>query len=160
MTENETPDNEVRYVIDSNCIIEGRNSIYAVDIFPSLWKNMEELVATGELYIPQAVIDEVEKKYDDDPASWVNTHKSNVVALSDKQKSDIDSAFGDLAKKWLRKNNESDLYIIGTAMVLDATVVTLEKPPGDYKIPTICEEKGVKCINLMKLMRREGWVFR
>ena len=148
-----------RYVIDSNCIIEGRNTIYAADIFPSLWQNMEGLVAAGEMCIPQEVIDEVTEKYDDSASSWVKTHKS-PVALSSDQLADMEKHFSGLTGKWSHKDNATDLRIIATAKALGATVVTLEKPPGKYKIPTICHAANVKCISLMELLRQESWVFR
>ena len=159
MTEMELSSKQTRYVMDSNCIIEGRNSVYAKDIFPSLWRNVEDLVANGELYIPKEVINELTVKYDD-PASWVKTQQSKIKPLSDEQQSGINDAYAKLVNQWPNKSEGADLWVISAAKVLEATVVTQEKPPGKDKIPTICHEMGLDCISLMELMRREGWAFR
>lgn len=154
-----TPNSNPRYVIDSNCVIEGRNNIYAADVFPKLWQNLGDLFAKGVAYMPQAVIDEITIKHDDDPNSWINKHKDRIVAISEAQQSDIENYFGQFVSERLHKKNYTDLRIIATAKALGATVVTLEKMPGEYKIPTICQAESVKCISLMGLMQQEGWVF-
>ncbi len=161
MTETASSAHAPRYVIDSSCIIEGRNSIYGADIFPVLWSNIENLITKHKLYIPEAVIAEVAEIHTDDPASWVNTWKNGqfVLSASDKQRAlDVYASLVPTAPP--KVAGKADLHIIGIAKVLEATVVTQEKPPGTNKIPTICSNEGVDCISLMGLMRQEGWVFK
>ncbi len=149
-----------RYVIDSSCIIEGRNSIYAADIFPVLWENIENLITKHELYIPEAVIAEVTEIYDDDPASWIDIEKLKQHSLSNEHQLQASKVYSRLVATHQKMAGKADLHIIGIAKVLEATVVTQEKPPGTNKIPTICSNEEVACISLMELMRQEGWVFK
>jgi hypothetical protein len=55
-------------------------------------------------------------------------------------------------------------YVIALARLRNGTVVAQEtsaaekhKPKKDHYIPDVCRELGVPCINLLGLMRREGW---
>jgi hypothetical protein len=48
-------------------------------------------------------------------------------------------------------------------MVKAATVVTGERASGTAdkpRIPNVCSHFGVKCINMLQLIRDEGWVFK
>ena len=57
--------------------------------------------------------------------------------------------------------NEADISLIAFALLKDQTVVTLEaqqnqKPNkrSNYKIPLICQEENVECIDFVELLAR------
>ena len=57
--------------------------------------------------------------------------------------------------------DENDLKLIAYAMLYEKTVVTEEgkqhnKPEKKYnsKIPLVCKEQGVECINFVEMLRR------
>jgi hypothetical protein len=57
----------------------------------------------------------------------------------------------------------ADPYVIALAKVTDAAVVTGEKPKGPTarirKIPNVCADLGIRCMNLTELLRAEHWNF-
>jgi len=61
---------------------------------------------------------------------------------------------------------EADAYVIALARMRDGIVVTQETPASEKRnprrthfIPDVCRDLGIPCINLLGLMRREGWRF-
>lgn len=61
---------------------------------------------------------------------------------------------------------EADAYVIALAKMHSGIVVTQEtsaaekrNPRRTHFIPDVCRELGIPCINLLGLMRREGWTF-
>lgn len=61
-------------------------------------------------------------------------------------------------------HESADAYVIALARLRDGIVVSQEtsaaekhKPKKEHYIPDVCRELGVPCINLLGLMRREGW---
>jgi hypothetical protein len=60
----------------------------------------------------------------------------------------------------------ADAYVIALAQIHGGTVVTQETTAAEKRnskqthfIPDVCRDLGVPCINLLGLMRREGWKF-
>lgn len=61
---------------------------------------------------------------------------------------------------------EADAYVIALAKLREGIVVTQETPAAEKRnprrthfIPDVCRDLGIPCINLLGLMRREGWRF-
>ena len=63
--------------------------------------------------------------------------------------------YNDAAKEWFL--SRADLWLIAAGKALNATVVTQEKMLGKgttkVKIPDICQQVGVKYVNLFDMMR-------
>jgi Domain of unknown function (DUF4411) len=56
----------------------------------------------------------------------------------------------------------ADPFVIALAKVEDLIVVTGERATNNLnkpKIPDVCNDMGIECINILDLMRREGWRF-
>jgi len=53
------------YCIDTSAIIDLWRRKYAPDVFPSLWKNLENLISQGFLIAPRKVFEELEKQDDE-----------------------------------------------------------------------------------------------
>jgi len=56
----------------------------------------------------------------------------------------------------------SDPFVIALAQIHKACVVTGELPTNNIKkpnIPDVCRALGIRYINLLSLMREQGWVF-
>ena len=66
----------------------------------------------------------------------------------------------------LEEFEEADAYVIALAQARGGLVVTAEtsasqksKPKRPHYIPDVCRDLGIPCINMLGLMRREGWTF-
>ena len=56
----------------------------------------------------------------------------------------------------------ADPFVIALAKVEDLIVVTGERATNNLakpKIPDVCNDMGIECINILDLMRRERWQF-
>jgi len=53
----------------------------------------------------------------------------------------------------------ADPYVIALAKIKNATVITQESPSNSGKIPYVCYEMGIPCMNLDKLMLSNKWQF-
>ena len=58
------------------------------------------------------------------------------------------------------ENNADPFVIAKAATVEEGTVVSMEKgKPNAVKVPNICEQFGIPCIDLEKFMEQENWRF-
>jgi hypothetical protein len=60
-----------------------------------------------------------------------------------------------------RHRSQADPFVIATAEVLGAVVVTGEKPGkrDSPKIPDVCEARNIRCITFLEMLRELGWKF-
>lgn len=63
-------------------------------------------------------------------------------------------------------HDEADRYIIALAVLRKLAVVTHEtsartkkRPPRSHYIPDVCRELGIRCLNLVEMMREQKWKF-
>ena len=71
------------YIMDSSSLIE-LNRHNPIDIFPSVWKNMESLISKGFLVAPAEVLYEITER-DDQLAKWVKTQTGFFRDPTEKQ---------------------------------------------------------------------------
>ena len=167
-----------RYSFDANVFLDMwrlKYPLYPHDVFPSLWDRIAALIQEGAIFVCQEAFDEVTAHDQTDDAAeklrqWQKdfpafvhptTSDQEVVRLS----ADIVRNFPNLIRQKKGKGEEvADPFIIAHAKALRAVVVTNERPEGRHssnfnKIPDVCREFKVECINLIDFMRREGMQF-
>jgi len=161
------------YCIDTSSLIEMKER-YPMDVntFKPLWVNMEKLIKDDRLIAPLEVRKEIEKG-DDELKKWVKNKKKLFVRPDKKQLEKAkeilknypflaDSGKPDLVKAdpWLitlaieRNNEEQDKLDFSSNEFI---VVTEESKTNPNKIPAVCRNYGIECINLIELFRREKW---
>ena len=59
------------------------------------------------------------------------------------------------------KGNKSsgDAFLIATAMKYGLVVISEENKDKPNKIPKVCEQMGVKCIDILGLCKEEEWQY-
>lgn len=143
--------------------LDGWTRDYPADVFPSLWEKLAELVTEGVLKCSEEVYVELKKK-DDGIYDWLKARKEVLVAIDE----DIQGKVSDLLAAHPRlvdthrNRSQADPFVIATAEVLDAVVVTGEKPRGKLdtpKIPDVCEARKIRCITFLEMLRELGWKF-
>lgn len=154
------------YVLDTNSFRVLGN--YYPARFPSFWDKFNELVLGGRVIS----VREARKELDYQVAKlylreWIEDNRS-IFLLPDPAETEFvreifsNQHFQALVKKkdMLRKKPIADPFIIASAKVRDACVVTEEKcKPNAAKIPNVCEYYSIDCTNLEGLMEQEGWSF-
>lgn len=140
---------------------------YPTDVFPTLVKQMGELVVAGRLQAPMLVREEIEAVGTADLVQWVKNNPAMLVktvkVLAEAQA--IQNRFPGLRDP-KAEHEEADAYVIALARMRSGIVLTQEtsateknKPKRTHFIPDVCRELGIPCVSLLGMMRRENWRF-
>jgi len=161
------------YSMDAGALITAHER-YPVDVFPAFWDKAAQLIRCEKVFLCDLTFAEIVKHEGEGDAlyQWAqkirDAHSTFVKVTSDeemKAAAEISRRFPKLKTKSKGKRKESspaDSFIIAHAQITNTTVVTEEKPSGGeaaQKIPDVCKVLNVECIDLLKMMRREKWVF-
>ena len=152
----------VLYVIDSDVLITFERT-QPRDIYTSLWDRFEALLRDGEAVVPREALTELERGTDD-LAAWVK--KTGAVLDADDAVIAVVAQISTRYPGWVRlAKNAADPFIIATAKVLGAVVVTNEHSRNsatldvNLRIPQVAAEFGVTVVATNDLFRQLGWRF-
>lgn len=158
------------YIIDSCSLIE-LNIHTPIDIYPSVWKKLEELIGKGLLVSPKEVSNEI-KQQDDKLSEWAKNQQNFFKEVSEEQLkivTEILSKYPSILK--VDRKYDADPFVIALAIEMannkqktlfsiKRVVVTEEKLVGlKIKIPLICQDYKIECINVNDMFRNEGVKF-
>lgn len=156
------------YVIDSSSLIE-LNKHNAMDVYVSVWKNMNKLIESERLLAPKEVLNEIQN-YDDTLAKWAKLQKKLFVEPTARQIEIVQK----LLKEYPSLINvdakySADPWVIALAISLQEQktlfnikriVVTEERLIGNkIRIPFVCNQKSIEYVNIVGMFRAEGWKF-
>ena len=150
------------YVIDTSAIIDLWRRYYPIDIFKSLWQEIDRLIKNDELISPREVFEEI-KVGDDELFSWIKNQKKMFKELDNIQLLQVKKILIKFPN-WIDPNKaipEADPFIIALALAVGWTVITSEKysTGSKPKIPDVCKSFNIKCINLIDFFREKKWSF-
>lgn len=151
------------YLLDSNILIIVAR-ILNINLFPSFWNKMYELVLSRSVFICSKVKDEIDKG-NDDLTAWINKLPDSSIIEIDE---DIMNKYSDIinwsqtkkyttvAKNQFAQSKIADAFIVATALSKNLTITTEEKPGGNtinnIKIPDVAKAFGVRCCNLSQML--------
>ena len=154
------------YCTDTSSLIELKH--FPRDVFGSVWTTLEDLIKAKRLFAPHEVFRELQKG-DDDIFKWAKAQSGLFI--------DLDTAQGTLLSEILgrypamgapmKTGPHADPLVIALARTRlnsggdGCHVVTEEKlkGPGSVKIPNVCDDFKVPCVNLVGVFRLEGRSF-
>jgi len=132
---------------------------------------MEQLIKDGRLFAPEEVFKEIE--FDDEISAWVVQQKIMFKKIDGHLwtlASEVANRYPAIAKSG-KFGPAADPFVIALARAendqeskglfdeeCECAVVT-EEGGGIEKIPAVCAARHVLCINLVQLLKDEGWVF-
>lgn len=153
----------MKYSIDTSAILDGWRRYYPPDRFPSVWRNIEDLIASRNLCGTEEVLIELKKK-DDDVYKWARSQPGLFLAIDELTQKAVAKILSDYPRLVDARKNRStaDPFVIAVAQVKDLTVVTGEIASNNLrkpKIPDICSAMGIKHVRLLELFGLEGWKF-
>jgi hypothetical protein len=161
------------YVFDTSSFIELKGLIKYTDILVSFQSKLEEFISTNRLIAPKKVYDDLMRYLGSNGFKrWVKDHEklfedendlNFLIALqrvTNKYPNwvDLDSA-----------RNKSDTYVVALAICKireyqgklvqrEIIVVTEESAdPKRLKIPSVCNDYKIHCVNLHDCFQLEGW---
>jgi len=135
----------MRYRVDTSGWLDGWQRNYPPDVFPTLWRRVEIVIESGDIFSSEEVYVELQKK-DDEIHDWMKARKEMLVPLTES----IQTLASELLSEF------PDPFVIATAIDKNATVVTGEPITGNLskpRIPDVCNVRGVRCINFLQMIR-------
>ncbi len=151
------------YVFDTN--IFAALGHYFPSAFPTIWGKIDALVAGGHIVSVKEVRRELEIRsrfqHIDD---WTKANRHIFLPPSDAESKIVAEIFlKELYRGLVKKQNMlkglpvADPFIIAAAKVKNGYVVTQEsRKKGGARIPAICADLHVECIDLEEFLHREG----
>lgn len=159
------PDYPFKYCIDTSALLHGWVRTYPPDILPPFWERMGELIDEGIIVAPMDVLIELEKKEGDTLHQWCKERDHMFLEIDGFQDkiTEIMAKYPRLVDT--RKNKSgADPMVIALAMSNNPglCVVTEEKGGSEErpKMPYVCDEEDVRCINLLQMIRDLKWTFK
>ena len=148
-----------RYAIDACSLINAaKNYNLKKNTFSPIWNKVNDMISEGTLISSVEVRDELR---DEDLIDWSNQNQQIFIPLDEevqKKTSDILRDFPTLIKMKSAGNSNADPFLIATALLNDATIVSDERigdeSTGDYHIPNVCRRYGIECITLNDFLDR------
>jgi hypothetical protein len=154
----------ILYSIDTSSLIEAWHRRYPRDVFQPLWDSIDDLIHRGTLRASEEVREELKRK-DDELADWARDRPDLFVEVDERNQLAVRAVLEAYPKlvNTQRGRGRADPFVIALAKVTASTVVTNEVALGSLerpRIPDVCDALGIRCINVLGLIRAEGWTFR
>lgn len=152
----------MKYSIDTSALIEGWHRLWPPDIVAPFWDNLDRLIHAGDLRATEEVLKELEKK-DDAVWAWAKQRQSRLlVPIDDRIQVAVKALLANHQRLVDTRKNKSgaDPWVIALAQIENATVITEESFTGNIakpRIPDVCAALEIPCVNLLGLIRQEGW---
>ncbi len=162
-----------QYCVDANIFLSAWYSGYPIHVFNSLWPRLAE--AKEEIIIIKPIFDEIEPisssdkkltmqdKRDKYPLRvWLEENQFPEIPVND----DVNALSLELERIYeihdtSRGAGQVDITLIAFAKIFNKMVITLEgeqkqkpKEKFNYKIPLICDEQGVGCLNFIEMLTK------
>lgn len=156
---------EVLYCFDTSAFINSWRRLYPPDVLPSLWSRLSDLVSVDRVKSPEQVLLEI-ARISDELHAWVKRRTQIFVPATPEIQAGVSKLVNTYPNFMQERSPDgvwADPYVVALAQEQNRVVVTWERAADRnarrLKIPNICEAIGIECINLLDLMRREGWRF-
>lgn len=155
------------YVFDTSAFVT--LGFYYPERFPSIWKKLDKLVLEKKLWSVREARKELEN-YCPSPyvEEWVTARRDIFKKPSTEEEFRIISEifrrphFRELVKRQnlLKGWPVADPFVVASAKVHNASVVTQEEYIKNApRIPTVCVEFGINCINMEQFLKKENLKF-
>lgn len=163
-----------RYSIDTCVLLDmwtGNRGAYPKDRFPGLWDSISSMIAEGRIIAHKEVFDELKDHENEEFQEWLKTASGQLsieTAAAFNRTSEIITNYLSNFKDGYRPavSDGADPFVVGLALSEVLTVFTQEKKeaPSNLaqgawpKIPNICDEYNVECVDIKKFMELEDIV--
>jgi hypothetical protein len=150
------------YSVDTSAFLDAWVRNYPVDVFPTIWDQMNRAARDGTLLASDEVLRELERK-DDGAHVWMKDRTEMLVALDpevERHVREIMTRYPRLVDT--RKGRSGgDPFVIAVARVRNLTVITAENATGKLdspRIPDVCADLGIRSIRMLEFFREQRWV--
>ena len=153
----------MKFCIDTSGWLDGWVRDYPHDVFPSVWKTIDEQIELGNIISAEEVYVELNKK-DDAIHDWIKDRKKMLIATDEKVQNIVIELLGQYPRlvDTHKNRSQADPFVIATAECYEAIVVTGETARGKLdkpKIPDVCQVRNISCISFLEMLRQIGKAF-
>jgi len=151
------------YSFDTSALLNGHRDLLPPETFRTVWMNIEQAIATGDVRAVEVVRDELGRR-DDEVSQWATRQHGLYVPLNpgvQRATREVLAAHPRLMGKGGGRN-AADPFVIGLARAQGGVVVTEETMTGNLskpRIPDVCDALDVPCVNLVGFIQRQGWSY-
>jgi hypothetical protein len=151
------------YIFDTNVFLS--LGFFYPRRFPTIWGRINDLADGCNLRSVREVRKELEGNCPSEYISeWVNQHRDLFLVPNEDEQIVVAEIFRKEQYRGLvRRSNMlkglpvADPFVVAAGRVHNGIVVTQESMrPGGARIPTVCNEIGVQCINLERFLEAEN----
>lgn len=143
-----------QYCLDANVLIQAWQKYYSPQLCPSYWDMLSGLGVAQKIFLPYHVAEEITRT-EDNLAEWLKGSRIPVRAVTEPVTLALRAIYqANPIHQTLvaRGRSLADPWVIATAMSYGACVVTKEEMitaenSTKVKIPNVCQNMGVRCIN-------------
>jgi hypothetical protein len=149
------------YSIDTSAFLDAWVRNYPIDVFPTIWQQMDEAARNGTLLASDEVLRELERK-DDGAYDWMKARQEMVITLDTQIEEQVRNVMKGFPRLVDTKKGRSvgDPFVIAVAQVRNLTVITGENATGKRevpRIPDVCDALGIRWIRMLDFFREQGW---
>ena len=155
----------MKYLIDSDVLIQAKNSYYAFDVCPGFWDWLDHAHAQGLIASVEKVAGEL-KAGSDELAAWARSRPGFFLGTDQQTLSALllvatwATSSADYTQAAAREFlDAADSQLVASASALGLTVVTQERAAATrnkIKIPNACRELEVPYTDVFGMLRAEG----
>jgi hypothetical protein len=149
-----------QFVIDTNSLIELNR--FNKNVFKSLWGEIYQLSMNKTLFSVTEVYKELEKHDDSVKKEWEDKEYF-FIDPGEKETNTLQflEPFEKFQEYGAKTTNNlwADPYLIAYGLTINAIIITQEslKSKPERKIPYVCKELGIECMNLDNFMEYQNW---
>lgn len=151
----------MRWCFDTSALIEPWVRLYPPDVFPRVWEALDELVVGGRVIAPPDVRAEIERQ-NDGLADWIRVRSGMFLPVTRPLIERVTELVNDYPG-FIKVNSTgsgADPFVVALAETEGVAVVTYEsraKKDQAPKIPNVCDGRGIDCVDLVHVLRAEGY---
>lgn len=153
------------YLLDSDVLIQAKNTHYGFDICPGYWAWIEQAHQAGNVFSVEKVLDELTAG-NDELAKWAKRLPPRFFLPVD---ADVMTAMGKISAWVVAQSYEqaavtaffaaADYFLVAHALAHGHTVVTSEIASASQrkiKIPNVCDGVRVRYMSNFKMLQTEA----
>lgn len=159
---------ETKYTIDTSSLLAMMNAgeKYSKEVFKKLWNDFQKLCDSEKLISHIEVYKEIHNGGIVEQIKWIkaNKHVFKQYNLPEEENAirQIGAKGGHFVsflQQEKAKSVHADPWLVAQAKVENLTVINEEAINSPKKIPHVCTAMGVKSINILGLIKEEGWCY-
>lgn len=154
-----TGSTKTKYIIDTSSILSQKdNEPHRRSINKTLWQHIDALIEQQRIVTCSEIIEEVN---DDDLKKWFSGLQGVVIPIDNEIQENVRKVVTSNPQliDFQKVKSSGDAFLIATAMKYGLTIITEENKKGEKKIPFVCRNLKVPCIDIWGLCEQEGWTF-